>query len=317
MKSYLKRIAQFVAIGLVLYAGVYYFSETLVYRYGKANRFYQIKTSQISTYDYVFLGASHPMPFDYKDMNARLEEMTGSRIINVATPGNGIVLNRFILEYLLQKRNTRNVVYFLDSFVLYSQAWNEDRFKDVKLFQRAPFDFTLAKMLFNYTFQEGIAYTVFLDYLSGFSKINNRDRFKPDVREDEAKFDRKYRFIASRDMTRIKYLYPSEKIDERVFNKYLKNFLELADSLKAKGIGLIVIKAPIPSHIYAMLPQEKEFDEKIKTLLDEKNVPFYDFSMVANNLEYFYDTDHLNRTGVLNFFEKYLQPVLIRHAAAS
>ena len=188
MKGYFRRIALFVGIGLILYAGLYYASETLVYRYARTNRFFQINTSKVMTYDYVILGASHPMPFDYQDMNARLEEMTGLRIINLATPGNGIVPNRFVLEYFLEKHKASSVLYCLDSFIFYSRAWNEDRFQDVKLFQRAPFDPILAKMLLCYTYREGIAYSVFLDYASGFSKINNRDRFKPDIREDEAKF---------------------------------------------------------------------------------------------------------------------------------
>jgi len=315
MKSYFERFALFMGIGLILYAGVYYGAERLVYRYARFNRFYQIKTSRVPTYDYVILGASHPMPFDYQDMNARLEEMTRLKIINLATPGNGILLNRFILEYFQQEHNVRNILYFLDSFIFYSRAWNEDRFQDVKLFQRAPFDPTLAKMLLRYTFQERIAYTVFLDYISGFSKINNRDRFKPDIREDEAKFERNYRFLKSRDVERIKYLYPSEKVDERVLQQYLNKFVDLIDSLKTQGKTLIIMKPPIPAHIYEMLPQEKVFDERLKVILTLKEVSFYDFSLVANNREYFYDTDHLNRTGVLNFFSNYLKPVLIKHAA--
>ena len=315
MKSFFKRIALFVGIGLILYAGVYCASETLVYRYAKTNRFYQIKTSRVETYDWAILGASHPMPFDYQDMNARLEEMTGLTVINLATPGNGIVPNRFVLQYFLQKHNARNVLYCLDSFIFYSRAWNEGRFQDVKLFQRAPLDSTLAKELLGYSFREGIAYTVFLDYISGFSKINNRDRFKPDIREDEAKFERNYRFLKSRDMERIKYLYPSEKVDEQVFQHFLTKFVDLIDFLKTRGINLIILKPPIPSHIYEMLPQESVFDERIKGILTEKGVPFYDFSLVANSRENFYDTDHLNRKGVLNFFSNYLKPVLVKHAA--
>ena len=38
---------------------------------------------------------------------------------------------------------------------------------------------------------------------------------------------------------------------------------------------------------------------------------FHDFSRVANEPEFFYDTDHLNEAGVLNFFERYFSDVLL------
>jgi hypothetical protein len=39
-------------------------------------------------------------------------------------------------------------------------------------------------------------------------------------------------------------------------------------------------------------------------------VPFHDFTHVGNDDKLFYDTDHLNRDGVLNFFENSLKPLL-------
>jgi len=313
MKSYFKKITLFVLIGLALYAAAYFASEQFVFKYGRANPFFKIRMAKQSIYDYVILGASHPMPFDYKDMNSRLEEIMGAKVINLATAGNGILPNRFIFEYFLSQHEARNLLYFIDSFAFYSKAWNEERFKDVQLFQRAPLDLTLAKMLFSYTFQEGISYSISVDYISGFSKINNRNRFKPDIQEDESRFDRKYTFIRSRDLQRIKYLYPEGKVNEASFKKYLSKFIDFIDFLKGQGVNLIVLKTPIPTHIYKMIPQEKEFDEKIIEILQKKEVPFYDFSLVDNQKEYFYDTDHLNRTGVLNFFNSHLKPALLKH----
>ena len=37
---------------------------------------------------------------------------------------------------------------------------------------------------------------------------------------------------------------------------------------------------------------------------------FHDFTHVGNEEKLFYDTDHLNREGVLNFFEHSLAPIL-------
>ncbi len=78
-----------------------------------------------------------------------------------------------------------------------------------------------------------------------------------------------------------------------------------------KLINVIVIKTPIPKQFYDMIPHEQKFDERIKEVLAGKGVLFYDFSLVSNEKEYFYNSDHLNRTGVLNFFENHLKQVLI------
>lgn len=310
MKTYWKQAAIFVVVGLILYGAVYCASEVLVYKYAKRNTFYKVKTADFPTYDYLILGASHALPFSFEDMNNRLEEMTGARITNLSTPGGGIVVNSLLLDYFLAGHNTKNVIYFLDSFALYSREWNEDRLKDVKLFQRAPFDLTLAKLLLYYSFNKDINRSVAIDYISGFSKINNHDRFSLDVLDDEREFNKVHRPSKRKDTWRINYLYPAE-ISEEIFNKYLSKFVDMISLLKSRDIDVIVIKTPIPKQFYEMIPHEQKFDERIKQVLAGKGVLFYDFSLVSNEKEYFYNSDHLNRTGVLNFFENHLKQVLI------
>ena len=91
----------FIAIGLTLYAGVYYASEQLLYRTGKTNPFYKIATSERTDFDWAVLGASHAMPLDFSDFNGFMERETGLSIINLAAPGTGPLYNRFVLEQFL------------------------------------------------------------------------------------------------------------------------------------------------------------------------------------------------------------------------
>ena len=64
----------------------------------------------------------------------------------------------------------------------------KNAWRDRRLFVRAPFDPSLARLLL---IAPG-GWPVGLDYTSGFSKINNPDRFAPDVLPDEgARFDRR------------------------------------------------------------------------------------------------------------------------------
>ena len=108
---FVRSAAPFALIGLVLYAGLYAASEQLIDRYALRNRFYLVKTAPRIDYDYVILGASHAVVFDGRDMNARLEEMTGRTILNLATAGGGITVNRLLLEYFLDEHRAKSVVY--------------------------------------------------------------------------------------------------------------------------------------------------------------------------------------------------------------
>ena len=158
----------FVLVGLVLYSGVYAWSENLVYSNTELNRFYKIETAQTGPYDWVFFGASHALVMDLQDMNAQLEEITGSKILNLGEMGGGPAVSGVLLDYFLANHETRGAVYFVDSFVFYSDFWNEGRLADVGLYQRAPFDPALVKVLL----QNPATRWKGLDYLFGFSKIN-------------------------------------------------------------------------------------------------------------------------------------------------
>lgn len=306
VKSFLKNALLFVLVGLVLYLAVYAGAEQLVYNYGKRNRFFVVKTAPQSQYDYVILGASHAVALDYEDMSAQLQAMTGSRILNLSNVGAGIVPNRMVFDYFLAGHSTAHVIYIADSFAFDASDWNEDRLQDIHLYQRAPFDPALVGTLLN----EPAARPVALDYTIGFSKINNADRFKPDITDDEAtKFGKTYRPVKQIDAQRLAYLYPKPP-DPQVLNHYLGEFEAFLRACQARGIRVVVVKPPVPERWYKMLPNEQQFDDALRAVLEQNRVAFHDFSLVANDEKYFYNTDHLNRAGVLNFFNGYLKQLM-------
>lgn len=300
---FLKSSLLFILIGILIYLALYAVSEQLVYHYAKRNRFFEVKTAPFADYDYVILGASHAAALDYEDMTPRLEQMTHSKIINLSEVGAGITLNRLLLDYFLVSHRTKTVVYVADSFAFYSQQWNEDRLNDTRLFVRAPFDPVLVQVLL----QDPASRSVVPDYVLGFSKINNPDRFAPDMNDDErTKFDTTYRPVKQIDQQRLDYLYPKQ-IDAATFQHYLGEFENLVRYLKEHDIRLIVIKPPVPARFYQMLPAEARFDQALQGVLGKYNVEFHDWSQVDNDDKYFFNTDHLNRTGVLNFFNRLAQ----------
>lgn len=312
-RSFVWRSALFLAIGLCLYAGLYAGNERIIDRYAQRNRFYRIHATPPTKYDYVILGASHAAVFDYRDMNAQLERMTGSKIMNLAVVGGGVAVNRLLLDYFLTRHRTDAVVYVLDSFAFYSPEWNENRLQDVRLFLRAPFDPSLVRLLAGTSATRWTA----LDYATGFSKINNRDRFASDLFADEgAAFDRTYRPVRQIDSTRMAYLYP-KTIDPATFQRYMAEFEALIGEIQSSGARMIVIRPPIPERVRRAIPDEDRFDAALKTVLDRHAVEYHDFSQTGNDEKLFQDTDHLNKAGALQFFETSLAPLLTRTANAN
>ena len=309
MKSLGKAALIFVAIGLVLYAGLYFVAEQLLYRTGRSNPFFKIATAEKRDFDWVILGASHAMPLDFADFNAGIERETGLRILNLASPGTGPLYNRFVIEHFLREHRARNLLYVLDSFAFYSRIWNEERFADAKLLRRTPFVPAIARSLWNYSRNEGVDVRAVLDFVTGFSKINNRERFQRDTWEGEAQFDRVYRPSAAATKKRIEYLYP-EPAANAALSRYLEEFRELIALAQQRGMRVVVIKMPVPAQFQSQLPNEAAFDEAISRMLASQDVPFHDFSSAMNEPRYYFDTDHLNRVGLTEFFARQLKPIL-------
>lgn len=300
-RTFLGRAVLFAAVGVALYGGVYAAAERLVHRYAHRNRFFVVRSAPPSHFDGLVLGASHAAALDYQDMTSRLEQMTGARIMNLAVVGGGITINRVLLEYFLTRHTTSTVVYVIDSFAFYSREWNEDRARDSRLYERAPLDLALAGILARHPATRMVA----LDYVSGFSKINNANRFAPDLFPDETtRFERAYRPVRQIDRQRIDYLYP-ESIDQDVFRRYLAEFEDLVDFASKRGMRFVGVRPPIPERIRSLVPGEEAFDAAMKEAMARRQVEYHDFSMVNNDEAFFYDSDHLNKAGVLGFFGQY------------
>lgn len=309
MKRLLKSALLFIAIGLALYAGVYYAAERLLQHTGQSNALFKIANVQQTTIDWVVLGASHAMPLDFADFNATMQAATGQRIVNLAAPGAGPLYNRFVLEHFLRQHRARNVLYVVDSFAFYSRTWNEERFADAKLLRRTPSELSIARRLFDYALHESVDARAFIDYVCGFSKINNRERFARDAWEGEAQFERAQRPSTSAVSKRIDYLYP-DRTPPAKLARYLDTFAALIALAQREGANVVVIKMPLPEQFRSQLPGEAAFDDALARMLATRGVRYHDFSATIADPRLYFDTDHLNRVGLTQFFARDLQPIL-------
>lgn len=310
MAQPLRAALLFVAIGLLLYAGVYAAAEQLMLRNGQSNPFYKIATLREASVDWVVLGASHAMPLDFSDAGREMEAASGRRIVNLAAQGAGPLYNRFVFEQFAAEHRTRNVLYVVDSFAFYSRTWNEDRFADPKLLRGTPFEAAIAERLLDYVRREGIDPRAALDYISGFSKINNRERFQRDIWEGEKQFDRVYPPSPSATAKRIAYLYP-DQTPAQAQERYLDELGVLVAAARNAGARVAIVKMPLPPPFAARLPSETSFDNAIRRRTAAWRADFHDFTATLPDSRLYFDTDHLNRAGVRQFFDRELKAILV------
>lgn len=304
-----KSAVAFIGIGLLIYAGIWLAAERLMDRNGHSNPFFKIATSQVRAFDWVILGASHAMPLDFADFNGVMQRETGLKIINLASPGTGPLYNRFVLEEYLRRHRARNVLYVADAFTFYSRAWNEDRFADPKLIRRTPYEPAVAARMWRYAREEGVDPRAVLDYVSGFSKVNNRERLKPDVWEGEAQFERVYRPSASVADKRVAYLYP-DGTPAAALERYMGELAGLVAAAQQAGARVVVVKMPLPAQFRQKLPDEDAFDAALARAMAARGVAVRDFTAALPEARFYFDSDHLNRAGQEAFFARDLAALL-------
>lgn len=303
----LSRVATFVAVGLVLYALLFAAAEVLVRRTGDGNPVYRIITAE-PAHDWIVLGASHAMPLDFQDFGDRIEAQTGRSVLNLAAPGTGPLYHRFVAERYFADHAAGGVLLVVDSFGFYSEQWNEQRFGDRDLLSRTPFDPVTLRLLLGYM-TEGVDPRAVLDYATGFSKINNHDRFEPDKWEAEARFTRAARPSDLADSERIDYLYP-EPPDPATLRRYMDHLIALTRTARREGAEVVAVKLPLPDRFRTRLPEEEAFDNALRDALSGEGIPLRDYSDVLPEPRNYFDPDHLNEEGAEWLLENHLRTLL-------
>ena len=301
---------RFIAVAVLVYAALVAGSDALVYAQGHANPFFKVATAERQDYDWLILGASHAMPLAFGDSEASIESATGQSVINLAVQGAGPLYNRLVLEQFLERHRAMGLIYVVDSFAFREPLWNEDRVADPGLLARTPYDPSLVARLWEYVLADGVSPLAALDYSSGFSKVNNRDRFERDIWDGEAQFGRRYRPSARAENERIAYLYPQGSEDPARLARYLNDFDRLIGQALAAGMTVRIVKMPLPASFYGKLPDESGFDEMLDALAERRGLSVEDDSLLLQGAEYYFDSDHLGRRGVEAFIQRRLVPLM-------
>ena len=296
-----RTILQFLMIGLGLYLALCALSEVLVYRNGHDNPFFKIATADRTHYGWLILGASHAMPLAFDDAEAEIEMAAGVSILNLALQGVGPLYNDVVLERFARDHSASGLVYVVDSFAFRSAQWNEGRLADAELLARTPFDPGVARRLLAERIKGELPPETPLAYVTGFPKINNRDRFSIDLWESASLFDRRYRPSQTAAADRIAYLYPQGAGEQAVLERYLDVFTGLIERAESAGMRVLVVKLPLPRAFSDRIPGEADFDAALEDRLAARGLRLLDFSGQLQDARFYFDSDHLGRQGVEAF----------------
>lgn len=296
----------FLAIGLVVYLALLTGAETLVRRHGDANPFFRIWSLDTPGTGWLILGASHAMPLDFADTRQRIEDAHGTTIVNLAATGAGPYVLRLIGGRFFQDHHAANVLIVVDGFGYADRRWNEDRIGDPDMLARIPYDRRTMAVLTDAL--PRLPFKTWLDYGTGFSKLNNPDRLSPDIWTAEARFDEsRRRPSAAAEAERIDYLYPQGGVPEQ---RYLDDLAALVAMCQQAKARVVIVRPPLPSGFREKLPMEAEFARRIDQIATRQGVQLFDFSNLLPEPSYYFDTDHLNRSGVQAWLNGGLSAIL-------
>jgi hypothetical protein len=71
-----------------------------------------------------------------------------------------------------------------------------------------------------------------------------------------------------------------------------------------------LLRPPLPPRTRALIPGEADFDATLRTSAARMGAELHDLSEAIDDPALYFDTDHLNRAGVVQLFERHLAGML-------
>lgn len=281
-------------------------------------------------YDFLLMGTSHTQVF----YNHIVEKIILKKMKNLATGAAGVIPEKIALTCFFEANNkTKQVVYLLDPWALYSTRWNEDNY----IMQQEGMEYSYlskliennvsTKVIFNY-FRDKLInnYEKFIKGLLATPKITPpptselvaRKRKTPEEQYADDQVLKRKILIAQKtpeeqnaidkaaDKQRLDILY-NEGVNEKNFLKYSQRLEQIILLSKKNNAKIFFI---IPPTLMGYMPGH---DKVIKLLSEFKNkykTDYLDLSVEMQNPDFYWDREHLLTSGVEYFTQKYLKPIL-------
>ena len=305
------RMVAFVALGVLIYTGLFVWSEGVRAAHADRNPFHKI-TQAPAHHDWIILGASHAVPLGFDGVPARLRAVTGQTNLTLAVPGGGPAVSRLIAERYFADHTARGVLVVVNEFALLDARWNMGRVGDGDILPKIPADPLTLGVLVR-AMPRGLPLGTVLAYGTGFARINDQTRFEADRWDAAARFDSAQRPSAAADAARIAYLYPdlaAGSMSEPAIARGLADLAALIALAKAQGARVVLVFPPLPDRFRARLPEIPGLRQRLTALAAELGVDLVDHENLIPEAAHYFDTDHLNRAGVDLWLDQGLGAIL-------
>lgn len=290
------RIVLFLLLGGGLYCGLFVWSDRML-RAGAVQTPFLAVTTAPEEVDWLILGASHAIPLGTADVPDLIAARTGKTTEVLAAPGVGPFVLRLIAERWFIDHRSGAVLIVLDEFGFADRRWNEDRLADDDLLPKIPADVRTARVLAR-AVARGLPWQTWLAQVTGFARINDRRRFAAPTWTVADRFDSAPRPSATAIRSRVAFLYPAGGAD-RGIDQGLQDLEAMVLLARGQGARVVLLRPPLPEGFRAALPELPGLAHGLAALSHRLDVPIIDHSGAIPDPRHYFDTDHLNRSGVL------------------
>lgn len=326
MKRFILKVLILIVINIIVYNAVIYSL------YSKSFLSSACTAPRNEEYDFLLMGTSHTQVF-YKHI---VEDIIPREMKNLASGASGVIPQKIQLLCFFEANNkTKQVVYLLDPWSLYSSRWNEDNYIlqqegiEYSYFYKLLENNVSIKVIFNY-FRDKLFdnYDKFVRELLAPKLLAPNETAQPEVNSPVVEAEQKEvsvvealkreRIMAEKtpeqqkvindaaDKQRLEVLY-NEGISEDNFLRYSKHVEQIILLSKKNNAKISFV---IPPTLMGKMPGH---DNTIKLFSEMKNkykTVYFDLSAEMQNQDFYWDREHLSKTGVEYFTENYLKKII-------
>jgi len=304
MKRFLFNGLWFALFGVIFYLALLIFWVELIPGAFRPNASYKVgafghlrsRIEEINYYenvDVLFLGSSHA----YRGFDTRIFNKSGIKTFNLGSSSQTPVQTQVLLSRYVNVLNPKTVVYevYPETFMLDGVESSIDLLaNDRNDWRSVEMSMTIGSInVFN---------SLFYAFVADWTGRN--DKFvEPRVQGGDQYISGGY---VEREV--LEYCTPSRFDSKMLYQKYYQwvVFEEIVKSLKARGIKVILVFAPVTKYLYESYSNVEAFDS-----LMAASAEYYNFNEILSleDTIHFYDYHHLNQRGVELFNRKFLETV--------
>lgn len=299
MKKFISRLFVFFLFSFVLYTIFIFLWGSIFDSRTKKNMNYKIgsygylfsrlnEVNKFKDVDILFVGSSHA----YRSFDPRIFNKYGIKTFNLGSSSQTPLQTKILLERYLNKLNPKLIIY-----EVYPVTFEIDGVESaIDLISNSQIDFDIFIMTLKVNHIK--VYNTFI-----FSLINDLLCLKSKFHEKLKRGKDTYitgGYVERNDT--IKFTNEIKKKKWEMNKKAIKEFEDILKMIHAAKKQILLVQTPITQNLYKSYENNREIDNYFAS-----KGAYLNFNEIINmNNYYFYDNNHLNKTGVRIFNEKFI-----------